>query len=230
MGCHLVEGVRSPGATASADRGRRPIAAPRRVHYDALMDPSAELLAATIGARVKQERQSRSWTLDQLAKVAGVSRRTLVNVEQGSANPSVGVLLRLSDALGLGLPALVEPPATPAPRVVRLDEGALLWTSAAGGRGLLKVGTAPPEVVELWDWTLGPKDHYASGAHSAGTRELVHVVRGSVRIETTGREVTLRVGDAATFAGDADHAYVNPTAAPARLSLVVFQPHVGQAS
>ena len=41
-----------------------------------------------------------------------MSRRALVNVEQGAANPSVGTLLRLSDALGVGLPALVEPPAT----------------------------------------------------------------------------------------------------------------------
>ena len=64
-----------------------------------------------IGARVRQERQSRRWTLDQLAEAAGVSRRMLVNVEQGTANPSVGTLLRLSDALGIGLPALVEPPA-----------------------------------------------------------------------------------------------------------------------
>ncbi len=32
----------------------------------------------------------------------------LVNVEQGSTNPSIATLLRLSDALGVGLPALVD--------------------------------------------------------------------------------------------------------------------------
>src|SRR6059036_3557026 len=80
------------------------------VQYRALMDESTEALAATIGARVRKERQSRCWTLDQLAQAAGVSRRMVVNVEQGAANPSVGTLLRISDALGVGLPALVEPP------------------------------------------------------------------------------------------------------------------------
>ena len=45
------------------------------------------------------------WTLDQLAEAAGVSRRMVVNVEQGTANPSVGTLLRLGEALGVGLPA-----------------------------------------------------------------------------------------------------------------------------
>ena len=75
------------------------------------MDQSAAALAFAIGARVKQERQARRWTLDRLAEAAGVSRRMVVNVEQGAVNPSVGTLLRISDALGIGLPALVEPPA-----------------------------------------------------------------------------------------------------------------------
>ena len=74
------------------------------------MDEGTAALALAIGARVRQERQSRRWTLDQLAEAAGVSRRMVVNVEQGAANPSVGTLLRISDALGVGLPALVERP------------------------------------------------------------------------------------------------------------------------
>src|SRR6476469_9395077 len=108
------------------------------------MDKSTTSLALAIGARVKQERQSRGWTLDQLAESAGVSRRMLVNVEQGAANPSVGTLLRISDALGVGLPALVEPPEQRLVKVTRAGEGAALWSSYAGGRGVLVAGTEPP--------------------------------------------------------------------------------------
>src|SRR6476659_2752970 len=135
------------------------------------MDGEMEALARSIGERVRQERQDRRWTLDQLAEAAGVSRRMLVNVEQGTVNPSVGTLLRLSDALGIGLPALVEPPQPAAVKVTRRGEGAALWTSEAGGRGLLVAGTAPPDVLELWDWSLAAGDRHASEAHSTGTRE-----------------------------------------------------------
>ena len=117
------------------------------MQYDAFMDVDTELLARTIGARVKQERQSRQWTLDQLATQAGVSRRMVVNVEQGTANPSVGTLLRLSDALGVGLPALVEPPTAKPVKLTRSGEGAALWTGERGGRGLLVAGTAPPTLL-----------------------------------------------------------------------------------
>ncbi|MEF3120360.1 XRE family transcriptional regulator [Kocuria flava] len=191
------------------------------------MDESTTTLAAAIGARVKQHRQARRWTLDQLAEVAGVSRRMLVNVEQGVTNPSVGTLLRISDALGIGLPALVELPETASVKVTRHGEGAALWSGEAGGRGVLVAGTAPPDVVELWDWTLGPGDRHASETHARGTKELLQVRQGTVVLEVAERSISLGAGDAVAFPGDVAHAYVNPGAESARFSLTVFEPGVG---
>ena len=175
------------------------------------MDEPSAALARAIGDRVKQERQARRWTLDQLAEATGVSRRALVNVEQGAANPSVGTLLRISDALGVGLPALVEPPTPRSVKVTRKGEGAVLWSSDTGGRGVLVARTQPPDVVELWEWT----------------RELVQVRQGTVTFEAGDQSVTLKAGDAATFPGDRDHSYANPHAKPARFTLCVFEPDVG---
>src|SRR5437899_12430701 len=107
------------------------------------MDEDTAALAAAIGGRVRQERQSRRWTLDHLADAAGVSRRMVVNVEQGTANPSVGTLLRIGDALGVGLPTLVAPPRPDPVKVTRRGDGAVLWSSAAGGSGVLVAGTQP---------------------------------------------------------------------------------------
>lgn len=191
------------------------------------MDVGAESLARAIGARVKQERQNRAWTLDQLAEIASVSRRMVVNVEQGAVNPSVGTLLRLSDALGVGLPALVESPAPNAAKLTRAGEGAVLWTGAAGGTGVLVSGTERPNVVELWDWVLAPGERHDSEAHSKGTRELLHVHEGTLIVEVSGDRYDLDTGDALSFHGDAAHAYANSTTARTRFSLTVFEPGVG---
>jgi transcriptional regulator with XRE-family HTH domain len=199
------------------------------MHYNALID-STSTLATAIGARIRQERMSRSWTLDQLAGVAEISRRMLINVEQGAANPSVGTLLRLSDALGIGLPALVEPPERAALKVTRNGEGAALWASEAGGRGLLVAGTEPPDVVELWDWTLAPGDRHSSEAHTSGTKELIQVREGSVTVEVEDHSAVLEEGDAVAFPGDAPHSYANAGASTARFSLAVFEPGVGSTS
>jgi transcriptional regulator with XRE-family HTH domain len=192
------------------------------------MTETTTTLAAAIGERVRLERKARRWTLDQLAETAGVSRRMVVNVEQGTANPSVGTLLRLSEALGVGLPALVEPPAELGrAKVTRRGEGAVLWTSGSGGRGTLVAGTDRPDVVELWDWVLAPGDRHASEAHSPGTRELVQVHDGVLRVEVGAEAVTLEVGDAVAFPGDLAHAYANGGPEPARFSLAVFEPGAG---
>ena len=184
-------------------------------------------LAAAIGDRVRHERRARQWTLDQLAEAAGVSRRLVINVEQGSANPSVGTLLKISVALGIGLPTLVEPPAPTTLKVTRHGQGAVLWTGDRGGRGVLLAGTGPPDVVELWDWTLGVGERHVSEAHTPGTKELLQVLEGTVTIEVAGQSVTLEVGDALTFPSDLAHYYANAETVPARFSLAVFEPGVG---
>jgi transcriptional regulator with XRE-family HTH domain len=92
------------------------------------MNQSTAALASAIDVRVRQERPSRRWTLDQLAEAA-VVRCMVVNVEQGTANPRVGTLLRISDALGVGLPGLVGPPQPKLVKVTRRGD-----VSVAGDR------------------------------------------------------------------------------------------------
>ena len=61
-----------------------------------------------IGQRVRQHRTARGWTLDELADRSGVSRRMVITIEHGEGNPSIATLLRISGALGVGLPVLVD--------------------------------------------------------------------------------------------------------------------------
>jgi mannose-6-phosphate isomerase-like protein (cupin superfamily) len=153
----------------------------------------------------------------------------LVNVEQGSTNPSIATLLRLSDALGIGLPALVDTGDDGADAVVihRADVARAMWTTAAGGSAVMVAGTSPPDVTELWDWRLGPGDAYRSEAHRTGTRELLLVLSGSVDLVVGESEHRLKPGDSASFDGAVAHGYRNAsTTRPARFSLVVYEPAV----
>src|SRR5690242_19366002 len=128
-------------------------------------------VARAIGDRVRQGRAGRGWTLNQLAERSGVSRRMLVSIEQGSANPSIATLLLISDALGIGLPALVDLDRSPGLRVTRAGAAAVLWRGELGGQAVLVAGTEPPDVTELWGWALGAGGRHARGPHGAGTPE-----------------------------------------------------------
>jgi transcriptional regulator with XRE-family HTH domain len=181
-----------------------------------------------IGERVRHHRTARGWTLDELADRSGVSRRMLVTIEHGEGNPSIATLLRVSDALGVGLPVLVDVERPRTLTVTAAGQAPVLWRGEDGGQALLVAGTEPPDVVELWDWTLRPGEAHTSEAHSTGTRELLLVLEGRVDLRVADRTERLGSGDSAAFAGDVAHGYSTPAdaATPARFALTVFQPHV----
>lgn len=191
-------------------------------------DPgSADSITRTIGLRVRSGRTELGWTLDQLAQRSGVSRRMLINVEQGTTNPSIATLLRLSDALGIGLPSLVATAEDDAGPITVHPSGQAtpMWTSPNGGSAVLVAGTRPPDVGELWDWRLGPGDLHRSEAHRAGTRELLLVLSGAITLVVGGSSHRLTVGDSASFDGGLAHSYANTSAKrPARFALSVFEP------
>ena len=181
-----------------------------------------------IGERVRQHRNARGWTLDELSDRSGVSRRMLINIEHGEGNPSIATLLRISDALGVGLPVLVDVERPQDLTVTSAGLAPELWRGPSGGRALLVAGTQPPNVVELWDWTLRPGEAHNTEAHSAGTRELLLVLDGEVDLRVGERTARLSAGDSAAFAGDVAQGYAAVAdATTARFALTVFEPNVG---
>src|SRR5918998_2129314 len=90
-----------------------------------------------IGERVRQHRTARSWTLDELASRSGVSRRMVISIEHGEGNPSIATLLRISDALGIGLPVLVDVERPRAVTVTAAGQAPVLWRGPRGGQALL---------------------------------------------------------------------------------------------
>jgi DNA-binding XRE family transcriptional regulator/mannose-6-phosphate isomerase-like protein (cupin superfamily) len=206
------------------------------MHYNALvvaknLEAEAGELGRLIGNRVRQHRTGRGWTLDELARRAGVSKRMLSSIELGGANPSIATLLRISDALGAGLPGLIEAGHPAAARVTRAGQAPQLWQGPHGGHASLVAGTEPPEVVELWDWSLGPGDAHHTEPHAAGTRELILVLDGRIQLRVGSAVHVLGPGDSAAFRGDVPHGYANPagrgdTGPAARFALTVFEPHV----
>jgi transcriptional regulator with XRE-family HTH domain len=56
-----------------------------------------------VGTRLRQLRQARRLTQEQLAERAGLSYKFVGEVERGRGNPTLTTLASLSDALGVGL-------------------------------------------------------------------------------------------------------------------------------
>lgn len=60
-----------------------------------------------IGARIRIERESRGWSLTELAERAGVSRAMIHKIERGESSPTATLLGRLSGAFGISMSMLM---------------------------------------------------------------------------------------------------------------------------
>ena len=183
-----------------------------------------ESVTEAVARNVREARTERGWTLEQLAGRSGVSKGMVVQIEQGRTNPSIGTLSKVSEALGVSLPDLVDSGSGPRVRVVEGSEAARLWSTAAGSGARLLVGGRQPDFIELWEWVLAPGEDYVGRPHPAGIRELLHVLEGSLVLVVGGEEVTLAAGASATYDADQPHTYRNDTAGWVRLVLVMVDP------
>ena len=59
--------------------------------------------ARNFGRRIKELRVLKSWTQEELATEAGISKNYLGEIERGENNVSIHYIARLADAFGLSL-------------------------------------------------------------------------------------------------------------------------------
>ena len=63
-----------------------------------------------LGARVRELRKARDWTLERAAKQAGLARATLSKIENGQMSPTYDALRKLAEGLQISVPQLFTPP------------------------------------------------------------------------------------------------------------------------
>ena len=180
-----------------------------------------EALSRHLGARVKELRAGRGWSLEALATASGVSRSMLSQIEREQANPTLAVTLRISSAFGMALGDLLEMPgAASSLTVIRADDHAFHYRSDKACR----IRTLSPlnleKDVEFYEVQLQPGGALRSSPHFEGTREFLTVQKGQVRVESGADAETLNPGDSVNYRADVAHAIVNTGRGEALMFLV----------
>ncbi|MFJ2795117.1 helix-turn-helix domain-containing protein [Streptomyces sp. NPDC087290] len=161
----------------------------------------------TLAHNVRAARTRAGLSLDELGRRAKVSKGALVALEKVQGNPNFATLVRLADALGVSVSALMEGRTEGRVRVVTADTMMPLWTGEQGGEARLMLTTSGPAPVEVWRWQLRPGEEYPSHPHQAGVVETVSVTSGRMTLVVDGAEHSVEAGQTAAFDGDSPHAY-----------------------
>ena len=176
-----------------------------------------------VGATLQRLRLARGLTLEDLSRIAGVSKSMLSQIEREKANPTIAITWRLANALGVQIGELLssEVRSVDLIRVVESHEIPTLPGSHAG-YSLRILG--PMDLAGKYEWyelTLQPGGELVSQAHDPGTNEHLTVITGTVELEVGAEKRKIKHGATARYPADQNHVIRNTGKTEAKALLVV---------
>jgi len=185
-----------------------------------MTDPTDAALSA-LPARLRATRRAQGLSLDAVAKLSGVSRSMVSQIERGESSPTIATLWNLTRALQVDFAGLLDLPAkpaaidvTPAGQAPRID---------GHGHGCRIQILSPPEDAgrhKLYQLDFAKGGVLDSAAHRTGAREQLIVLEGQMEIRSGDGHAQVAAGDTARYAADVPHC-LSAVSGPARALLVV---------
>lgn len=170
---------------------------------------AASAEALDLGARVRELRKAKGWTLEQAAGQAGLARSTLSKIENGQMSPTYEALKKLAQGMGISVPQLFTPPARPQATarmaVTKAGEGQAHATTTYEHE--LLAGALTKKQMLPYRATIRARslEEFDGWVRHDG-EEFLYVLTGVVRLYTEFYEpVELRRGDSAYYDASMGH-------------------------
>lgn len=174
-----------------------------------------------LGARVRELRKARAWTLEQAATQAGLARSTLSKIENGQMSPTYEALKKLATGLEISVPQLFTPavrgPAEGRYGVTRAGEGAATITTTYEHE-LLAGQVAKKQMLPYRARIRARRmDEFDGWVRHEG-EEFLYVLTGAIRLYTEFHDpAEMRRGDSAYYDATMGHNVVSISAEDATI-------------
>jgi transcriptional regulator with XRE-family HTH domain len=163
-------------------------------------------LGGRLAKNMKQLREARGLTQQQMAKLSGLPRATWAHLESGEANPTLAVMHRAALALQVTIEELISPPHAGC-RIYPKGSLPVRTPGQAMVRKLLPDAIPGMEIDRI---EIAPRGRMTGVPHTPGTREYLTCEAGQLTLVVGGENWTLDPGDVVAFRGDQRHSYANP--------------------
>jgi Predicted transcriptional regulators len=161
-----------------------------------------------VSKNVKQIRQEKDLSLDELARYSGVSKSMLAQIERGVGNPSLSTLWKIANGMNVTFNALTANPKEPYEIVKLTDIDPILE-----GSGAIKNYSLFPDDenrhFSIYYIEAEPGYGWQSDPHLRGTVEFITVFSGALEIKIEDRAFRVGRNESIRFRADRTHSYHN---------------------
>jgi transcriptional regulator with XRE-family HTH domain len=182
------------------------------------VDETIHSQICSFGARLRELRLRRGWTLEEVACRSALSKAHVSRLESGDRQASIAVALTLCGIFGVSLASLFESPLATEPCViVRASESVEKTINGLKYVPLSKAGrffNLQPLRIKVSPSRRGSEHYHHDG------EEWIYLLSGRLVLSLAGRTYDLAPGDAAHFESRLPHRLIAPGPDDAEVLLV----------
>ncbi|HIT64364.1 MAG TPA: helix-turn-helix transcriptional regulator [Candidatus Ventrimonas merdavium] len=176
-----------------------------------------------VAKNIRRLREERNLSMDELAKLSGVSKSMLAQVERGDGNPTLSTLWKLSNGMKVPFDALTVRPKAPY-EIVKTSEIQPLLEDHGSVKNYPIFPDDENRRFAVYYLELEAGSYWQSEPHLRGTAEFITVFGGTIEILADGQRFSVAKGESIRFPGDIVHSYRNTGTETAILHMILYNP------
>ena len=158
------------------------------------------MFKAQIAKHLKSLRAQKGMSLAETAKVTGVSKAMLGQIERQESSPTIATLWKIASGLSVSFSAFFANQASPSANDALFPDDPKMNIRTLFP---FKVDTG----VEMFEITLTAYHQQMSSPHSAGVIEYIHVLHGQLSLYVDRQWQLMQKGESRRFFADQSHGY-----------------------
>jgi len=179
-----------------------------------------------VGTRIRQLRQERGISLEDLSSLTGFELSELENIENGKRQPQLGTVMKLSKALDSAVGRLVSGIGTKFYSITRKNDRKQVVRSASktSKKNIYSYMSLAPEVqgrhMEALIVQLEKSDEKEISVHSG--EEFIYILEGVANLTIANESYDLEPGDSAYYLSTTSH-YITAKTDKATILAVLYE-------
>jgi len=173
-----------------------------------------------IGKKIRQVRQQRDLTLEELSTRCGLSVGFLSQVERGISSPSIVSLTAICRALEISVPEVFTQTKQPSTVTKATDQPQIRIANSAVSYRYLS-GAFPNRVIEVLIGEFPPNYRHPLAPHEG--EEFGYVLEGHILLRIGEKEYPLGPGDSYHFLATIPHGYETSSEGSAKILWAITQ-------
>ena len=173
-----------------------------------------------MGRNIKNIREQKKITLDSAAKLTGVSRSMLAQIEKGEVNPTISILWKIANGYKVSFTSLLKSDVSSL-----LIKSENLIPLIENDEKYINFPAFPfqeDKQFETYRIEIKEGGFLQAQPHLDGAEEYITVFDGDVEIIADSEIFQLKRGDSLRFKADVPHSYKNIGSVTAYLSMLIY--------